>query len=67
MRSAGQLQNWQLTPPRGALDPDAVTEDVFASYLDTAGIPDPDLLTDTSGERACLITFYGSWLIQSFM
>ena len=35
---------------RGALDPDAVTEDVFASYLDTAGIPDPDLLIRTSGE-----------------
>ena len=36
MRSAGQLQNWQRHH-RGALDPDAVTEDVFASYLDTAG------------------------------
>ena len=27
-----------------------VTEDVFAGYLDTAGIPDPDLLIRTSGE-----------------
>lgn len=28
-----------------------ITEDVFASYLDTAGIPDPDLLIRTSGEQ----------------
>lgn len=34
----------------GILDPDAVTEDTVASYLDTAGIPDPDLLIRTSGE-----------------
>lgn len=27
-----------------------VTEEVFSSYLDTAGIPDPDLLIRTSGE-----------------
>ena len=27
-----------------------VTEDTVASYLDTAGIPDPDLLIRTSGE-----------------
>lgn len=35
---------------RGTLDLDTVTEDVFAAYLDTAGIPDPDLLIRTSGE-----------------
>ena len=29
---------------------DQVTESRFASYLDTAGIPDPDLLIRTSGE-----------------
>ncbi len=28
-----------------------MTEDCFASYLDTAGIPDPDLLIRTSGEE----------------
>ena len=28
-----------------------MTEDRFASYLDTAGIPDPDLLIRTSGEE----------------
>lgn len=34
----------------GALDPDAITEEVFESKLLTAGIPDPDLLIRTSGE-----------------
>lgn len=35
---------------RGAQTVETVTEDVFASYLDTAKIPDPDLLIRTSGE-----------------
>jgi undecaprenyl diphosphate synthase len=35
----------------GNLDPDAITEDVFAARLDTRGMPDPDLLIRTSGER----------------
>ncbi len=35
----------------GTLDPEAVTEERFASYLDTAGLPDPDLLIRTSGEQ----------------
>jgi undecaprenyl diphosphate synthase len=34
----------------GSVDPAAVTEERFASFLDTAGIPDPDLLIRTSGE-----------------
>lgn len=34
----------------GELAPEEMTEQVFASYLDTAGIPDPDLLIRTSGE-----------------
>ena len=34
----------------GSLDPEAVTEERFASFLDTADIPDPDLLIRTSGE-----------------
>lgn len=34
----------------GRLEAGAVTEQVVASYLDTAGIPDPDLLIRTSGE-----------------
>jgi len=35
----------------GKLEKDALTEDVFSGYLDTAGIPDPDLLIRTSGEQ----------------
>ena len=30
--------------------PEAVTEDLFASYLNTAGMPDPDLIIRTAGE-----------------
>lgn len=35
----------------GKLTPDAICEETFADYLDTAGIPDPDLLIRTSGEK----------------
>ncbi len=35
---------------QGRLTPDAIDEDVISSALDTAGIPDPDLLVRTSGE-----------------
>ncbi|MEE1085654.1 MAG: isoprenyl transferase [Schaedlerella sp.] len=35
----------------GKVNPEEITEDVFSSYLDTAGIPDPDLLIRTSGEQ----------------
>lgn len=35
----------------GALDSRAIDEKLFESYLDTAGIPDPDLLIRTSGEQ----------------
>ena len=34
----------------GNLDPQTITESTVASYLDTAGMPDPDLLIRTSGE-----------------
>ncbi len=34
----------------GVLDPETIDEKTFASYLDTAGFPDPDLLIRTSGE-----------------
>ncbi len=34
----------------GRLDSGSVTEQVVSSYLDTADIPDPDLLIRTSGE-----------------
>ena len=35
---------------RGAVPPDEITEDRFGTYLDTANLPDPDLLIRTSGE-----------------
>ena len=35
----------------GALDPDSLDEDGFASLLATAGMPDPDLVIRTSGEH----------------
>ena len=35
---------------RGELAPDGVSEDVFESCLNTAGLPDPDLLIRTGGE-----------------
>ena len=38
----------------GKRKPEEITESVFEEYLDTAGIPDPDLLIRTSGElRLC--------------
>ena len=36
---------------QGVRTGDDITEEVFAEYLDTAGIPDPDLLIRTSGEQ----------------
>ena len=35
----------------GRLDPYSIDETVFESYLDTHGIPDPDLMIRTSGEQ----------------
>jgi len=35
---------------KGLIDPSDVTPERFGSYLDTAGLPDPDLLIRTSGE-----------------
>ena len=34
----------------GALDVEAINEQIFSNHLATAGIPDPDLLVRTSGE-----------------
>ena len=35
----------------GKIDPDDVTPAVVANYLDTGGVPDPDLLIRTGGEQ----------------
>ncbi|MGH7930923.1 MAG: polyprenyl diphosphate synthase [Candidatus Binatia bacterium] len=34
----------------GRMDPDAISEELISGLLDTAGVPDPDLLIRTSGE-----------------
>ena len=34
----------------GKVDPDEIKEETFEQYLDTKGIPDPDLMIRTSGE-----------------
>lgn len=36
---------------KGSLAPDNITEDMISDYLDTKGLPDPDLLIRTSGEE----------------
>lgn len=36
---------------QGKLSPDQITEEVISSYLDTSGLPDPDLMIRTSGEQ----------------
>ncbi len=36
---------------RKGMKPDDITEDVFASHLSTAGLPDPDLVIRAGGER----------------
>ncbi len=35
----------------GRLSADDISEELFSEYLDTAGIPDPDLMIRTSGEQ----------------
>ncbi|HZT13392.1 MAG TPA: polyprenyl diphosphate synthase, partial [Candidatus Baltobacteraceae bacterium] len=35
----------------GKLDPERIDEEVIASYLDTAELPDPDMLIRPGGER----------------
>ncbi|AAM71513.1 MAG TPA: isoprenyl transferase [Chlorobaculum sp.] len=39
-----------LQVKQGLLDPETIDENLFASYLSTASMPDPDLLIRTSGE-----------------
>ncbi len=38
-----------LKVQQGEIDPAAITAEVFADHLDTAGLPEPDLLIRTSG------------------
>ena len=48
LRAMGKMAADQAA---GKLRAEDITEERFASYLDTAGIPDPDLLIRTSGEQ----------------
>ncbi|MBD5180860.1 MAG: isoprenyl transferase [Bacteroidales bacterium] len=45
----------------GSLDPESINDDVFASSLTTAGIPDPDLLIRTGGDSR--VSNYLLWQI----
>ena len=47
VRAAAQIAR---EAKEGVLDPDDITQDVFAKHLYTADLPDPDLLIRTSGE-----------------
>lgn len=51
----------------GKVEAEDITESVFASYLDTADIPDPDLLIRTSGELRLSNYLLCSWHIQNCM
>ncbi|MBO4901678.1 MAG: isoprenyl transferase [Lachnospiraceae bacterium] len=44
------MKKLQVDLAAGAVTEDMLTSELFSSYLDTAGIPDPDLLIRTSGE-----------------
>jgi len=44
------VQMISLDVRRGKVSPEDISSDTFASYLQTAGTPDPDLLIRTSGE-----------------
>ena len=45
------MQHMLKDHEKGNLKAEELNEEKFASYLDTAGIPDPDLLIRTSGEQ----------------
>ena len=44
---------------RGELSAEAINESTIASHLDTAGMPDPDLIIRTSGE--CRLSNFMLW------
>lgn len=45
------VQKMAFDVKAGSLEPEAITEKTIADYLDTRGLPDPDLLIRTSGEE----------------
>ena len=46
----------------GEMDPAAITEETISSHLYTAGVPDPDLLIRTAGEKR--VSNYLLWQIS---
>ena len=44
------VKAWEADVRAGRTSPEALTEEVLSGYLDTAGIPDPDLVIRPSGE-----------------
>ena len=49
----------------GKIAPEEMTEQVFASYLDTAGIPDPDLMIRTSGNSAFQLSVMAARVLRT--
>ena len=45
------VQDMARDVKKGALEPEEITEETISHYLDTRGLPDPDLLIRTSGEE----------------
>jgi undecaprenyl diphosphate synthase len=45
------IKNLCADVKEGKITEEEITEDTFAAYLDTKGIPEPDLLIRTSGEK----------------
>jgi undecaprenyl diphosphate synthase len=48
---AAAAREMAMAAAKGELDPNSITPEFFAKHLLTAGIPDPDLIIRTSGER----------------
>ena len=48
------MQHMAEEVQKGNLQPEEITEETSSSYLDTRGLPDPDLLIRTSGEERFL-------------
>lgn len=48
---AAAARKMAIAAARGELDPNEITPEFFAQHLSTVGIPDPDLVIRTSGER----------------
>ena len=45
------VKNIMLDTKNGVINPQDMTEELFSTYLDTKGIPEPDLMIRTSGEE----------------